>query len=246
MVGERLCFAPADREGADSGPIPHQGKPNQAPYAGGDNSGCGRHLAESINIVLREIELEQMLATDDPLQHRMVTGFSLLAQRLDHIRCHIPRGDKAGALTFDCPENPIEPAAQPDRLFKDDIEYRGEVTRRGIDDLQYLGGRGLLLQRLARLSDQPRVLHRDDCLCGEIFQKSDLLVGKRANLLAVDGKSSEHRLVLAQRHHQNRADTAEVKERTRQWEARAIPLVRRNVGNLDDPLALSEPLVCWA
>ena len=43
--------------------------------------------------------------------------------------------------------------AQPHRLFEHRVEYRREVAGRGIDDLQYLGGRGLLLQRLARLGE---------------------------------------------------------------------------------------------
>ena len=51
---------------------------------------------------------------------------------------------------------------------------------------KHLGGRGLLLQRLARLGDQPRVLHRDDRLRREILQQRDLLVGERPHLLAID------------------------------------------------------------
>jgi hypothetical protein len=50
-----------------------------------------------------------------------------------------------------------------------------EVAGRSIDDLQHLGGRGLLFERLARLGDQPRVLHRDDRLRGEILYQRDLL-----------------------------------------------------------------------
>src|SRR5215472_13837121 len=37
------------------------------------------------------------------------------------------------------------------RLFENCIEYRREIAGRGIDDLQHLGGRGLLLQSLSRL-----------------------------------------------------------------------------------------------
>src|SRR5262249_30576031 len=55
------------------------------------------------------------------------------------------------------------------RLFQDRVEYRGEIAGRRIDDLQYLGGRGLLLQGLARLGQEPRVFHRDDRLRGEIL-----------------------------------------------------------------------------
>jgi len=50
------------------------------------------------------------------------------------------------------------------------VEHWREVAGRGIDDLQYLGGCGLLLQRLARLGQEPRVFHRDDRLRREILQ----------------------------------------------------------------------------
>src|SRR6516225_6011854 len=56
------------------------------------------------------------------------------------------------------------------RLFKYRIKHRGKIAGRGVDDLQYLGGCGLLFQCLARLGDQPRVLHCDDRLCGEVLQ----------------------------------------------------------------------------
>src|SRR5215471_3535672 len=71
-------------------------------------------------------------------------------------------------------------------LFQDRVEHRGEVARRRIDDLQELGGRGLLLQGFARLGDQPRVLHRNDRLCGEVLQQHDLLVGEWSDLAAVN------------------------------------------------------------
>ncbi len=38
--------------------------------------------------------------------------------------------------------------AQTHRLVEHRVEHRGEVARRAIDDLQYLGGRGLLVERL--------------------------------------------------------------------------------------------------
>src|SRR5215469_18437881 len=54
--------------------------------------------------------------------------------------------------------------AQAVRLLDDRTEHGGEVARRAIDDLQYLGGRGLLLQGLARLGRQPRILDCDNGL----------------------------------------------------------------------------------
>ena len=50
---------------------------------------------------------------------------------------------------------------------------------------EYLGGRGLLLQRLAGLGDQPRVLDRDDRLCGEVLHQRDLFVGEPPHLLTM-------------------------------------------------------------
>ena len=67
--------------------------------------------------------------------------------------------DRLAALirTHSLPIERVEDAkrgiAQPDCLLEHRVEHRGEVARRGIDDLQYLGGRSLLLQRLARLRD---------------------------------------------------------------------------------------------
>jgi hypothetical protein len=71
------------------------------------------------------------------------------------------------------------------RLLKHGVKHRGEIAGRGIDDLQYLGGCGLLLQCFARLGQQPRVLHRDDRLRREILQQRDLLVGEGSYLLAI-------------------------------------------------------------
>src|SRR5262245_13292546 len=47
--------------------------------------------------------------------------------------------------------------AQSQRLVEHRVEYRCEITGRGIDDLQYLGGRSLLLQCLVRLGQEPRI-----------------------------------------------------------------------------------------
>src|SRR5262249_33492621 len=85
------------------------------------------------------------------------------------------------------------------RLLQDRIEDRCEVAGRGIDDLQHFGGRGLLLQGLARLGQQPRVLRRDDRLRREILQQRDLLVSERAHFLAIDAEYADDPVVLAQR-----------------------------------------------
>jgi hypothetical protein len=43
---------------------------------------------------------------------------------------------------------------------------------RTADDLEHVGGRGLLLERLAYLTEQPRVLDRDNGLSAEILDQA--------------------------------------------------------------------------
>ena|SRR6516162_3414201 len=79
------------------------------------------------------------------------------------------------------------------------VEYRGEVAGGGIDDLQYLGGRGLLFQGFARLGQEAGIFHRDNRLRCEVLQEGDLLVGEGPDFPAIDYKSAPKRSVLAQR-----------------------------------------------
>src|SRR5262245_3622344 len=70
-------------------------------------------------------------------------------------------------------------------VLKDRGENRVEVARRGTNNLEHVGGSGLLLQRFRKiprarlhLIEQSHVLDRDDCLVGKCFSKFDLFVGK--------------------------------------------------------------------
>jgi len=65
------------------------------------------------------------------------------------------------------------------RLFDQNIENRLKLTGRGIDDPQHFGDRLLLLQRLARLGDQPGIFDRNDRLVGERTDQLDLPLGER-------------------------------------------------------------------
>src|ERR1700687_6146844 len=96
------------------------------------------------------------------------------------------------------------------RLLQYRVKHRGEVAGRGIDDLQHLGGRGLLLQGLLRLGDEARVLHRDDRLRREILQQRDLLVGEGPDFLAIDLDTSEQFLVFSQTDDQRAASSTEI------------------------------------
>jgi hypothetical protein len=100
------------------------------------------------------------------------------------------------ALAIVGAKDPVICLAEASRLFKKRVEDRGEVAGRGIDNLQDLRGRGLLLQRLARLGQEPRVLHCDDGLRREIFEQGDLLVGERLDRLPIASYQAEERPVL--------------------------------------------------
>jgi len=88
------------------------------------------------------------------------------------------------ALTIPSSKNAKRRLAQPCRLFQHRVEYRRQIAGRGIDDLQYLSGRGLLFQCFVRFGQKPRVLHCDDRLGGEVFEQGDLFLGERSNLLS--------------------------------------------------------------
>jgi hypothetical protein len=76
------------------------------------------------------------------------------------------------------------------------VEHRLEFECRAADDLEHVGGRGLLLQRFAQLVEEAHVLDRDDGLRGEVLDQLDLLVGEGPNLLAVDIDDADQFFVL--------------------------------------------------
>ena len=90
--------------------------------------------------------------------------------------------------------------AQPHRLFQHRVEHRRQIAGRSVDNLQHLGGRGLLLQRLLLFGDQPRVFDRDHRLIGEGADKLDLPVGERLDPLAREHDEPDHVTFAQQRH----------------------------------------------
>ena len=63
---------------------------------------------------------------------------------------------------------------------EDLVEHGLRVGHRAADDLQHLGGRGLLLERLLGLVEQARVLDGDHRLVGEVCEQLDL--GRRRSV----------------------------------------------------------------
>ena len=99
--------------------------------------------------------------------------------------------------------------AQACRRLDQRIEHRLQIERRAADDLEHVGGRGLLLERFAQLVEQPRVLDGDDGLRGEVLDQLDLLVGEWPHLLAVDGDRADQLVILEHRHSKQCASAGE-------------------------------------
>ena len=112
---------------------------------------------------------ETLTLKQGPSRRRVARSIALPQSFGEPVRCPVDR-DRAHMLAVIELKSGMVDAANALRLVEDRIEHRREVAGRGIDDLQHLGGRGLLLQGFARLGDEPRVLHRDDRLSGEVLQ----------------------------------------------------------------------------
>ena len=63
--------------------------------------------------------------------------------------------------------------------FGQRIEHCLKIERRAADDIEHVGGRGLLLERFAQFVEQPRILDGDHRLIREGSDQFDLLVGER-------------------------------------------------------------------
>ena len=90
------------------------------------------------------------------------------------------------------------------RLIQYCVEDRREITGRGINDLQNLGGRCLLLQGLARFGQEPRILDCNDRLVGKGAHQLDLTLGERLHPLASERQHPD-RFALSQERHAQRA-----------------------------------------
>src|SRR5215469_9397038 len=94
--------------------------------------------------------------------------------------------------------------ADAGRRLNQSVEHRLEVEGGAADDLEHVASRGLVFESflqfsgaLARLIEQPGVLHRDDRLRGEVLQQRDLLLGEGAYLATMNIDDAEQRPFLA-------------------------------------------------
>src|ERR1044071_3048801 len=92
------------------------------------------------------------------------------------------RCDKPILLAVSPPNRRIPCIAELCRSFRHDSQYRLDICRRAGDHPEDLTRRGLLLQRLLELLEQPYVLDCDYGLVGESFEELDLRWSERTNL----------------------------------------------------------------
>src|SRR5215469_783165 len=102
--------------------------------------------------------MDERLAFTHPRSDWRVSGGGIAFSERG-IGCWNPAsGDSTGSLAVDDGHEAERRFAQPHSLFDHRVKYRREITGRGVDDLQHLGGSGLLLQGFARLGDQSSIL----------------------------------------------------------------------------------------
>src|SRR5215469_13371230 len=106
-------------------------------------------------------------------------------------------GDEVLKLSVEAEDGGELRVAEPHRASCYGIEYRLDVGRRAGDHSQHFAGRGLLLQRLARLVDEPRILHRDYRLGSEILEQRNFLVGEWLGFASSYRDRPEQRIVFA-------------------------------------------------
>src|SRR5215469_14439458 len=93
-------------------------------------------------------------------------------------------------------------------FFEYCVENRSEISWRRVDNLQYLGGRRLLLQCLTGFADEASIFHCDYRLRREIFNKGNLFLGEWTHLSARGDDLAQQDIILAQRDKEDAPDAA--------------------------------------
>jgi hypothetical protein len=131
-------------------------------------------------------------------------------------------------------------AAQPRRRLHQRIEHGLQVEGRAADHLEHVGGGGLLLQRLPQLVEEAHVLDGDHRLGGEVLDQLDLLVGERADLLAVDNDGADQLSLFQHRHGEKTSCAGGFDEGDHAGITIDIGLLRGQVGNVEDRFGLGD------
>ena len=124
-------------------------------------------------------------------------GMGVRSQSSSELARRVVRGRSPQESVLVAKDHAVFGAAQPCGGRYKSVEHRLEIECRAADDLQHLGGRGLLVQCLGQLArtlllriEQAHVLDCDHRLIGEGLQQSDLGVGKWSDVHTRNGDCS--------------------------------------------------------
>ncbi len=84
--------------------------------------------------------------------------------------------------------------AQIGRTFNQHIQHRLQISWRAADDLEDIGGRGLLLERLFGLVEQACVFNGDHRLIGKGLEHRGLALGEQPGLRSAHGDRADGRI----------------------------------------------------
>jgi hypothetical protein len=198
ICGERANFLVEDSDRADQLLLLEHRDVENSPNTAELNSGHRRWIALDIHLLCHQVgNMDHLLGPYQAAHDRFGLWPKWHAPAfLDQSGRSVMRGGDAKVVAIAEIQISELGLADPHRIPQHRLEYRGKLAGRARDDTEDLGGRGLLLKRLAQLIEQPRVLNRDDGLRGEIRHQLDLLVGEGPNLGAVDGDGA-NQIVLS-------------------------------------------------
>jgi len=164
-----------------------------------------RRIADLVLRVLLNVgALRRRARHDGPADHAAPGGAQRKQAPRDLFRLGL-QGLHAGApdqLSVKGVDQPLVPAAEASRIQRDRIEHRLQIGLRAAYDVENLPGRGLALERLARLVEQAHVVDRNDRLMGKRRKQLDVVVAELAGLAARHGNGPD-RFAFAQHGHRN-------------------------------------------
>ena len=179
LCNTAICFSgewphllAVDEDRPEQGFVLTQGHPKRASRAAQIDNGAPLRLAVAIGVLFPHVgDRDDVHSREDTPGNRARGGRGWVAAAVRGVcRRDAPQSRRLQAISLHHMEFAESRAAQAHCLVQHCVEHRRQIAGRGIDDLQHLGGRGLLLQSLTRLGNEPRVLHRNDSLRREILQ----------------------------------------------------------------------------
>src|SRR6185312_2380164 len=162
LIGERPHLLAVHTESAEQSVVPAQCDAEQRARAAQIDKGTSRAVAGMILLRRAHVrDVNKILTARDAHETGRSRHRHRLVKKLGEGRWYGVSGSHAEVLTIANPQGAESRLAQPRRLGEHRLEDRSEIARRTVDDLQYLGRGSLPLERLARLGQEPRILHRD-------------------------------------------------------------------------------------